>query len=326
MKTRGLAQDPLVRAFRRYLESEINASAHTVAAYWGDLEQFVRIVWPDRPPPYPWTEVDRLTARSYLAGLFKQGLSAPSLHRKISSLRRFFRFLIRARRIEKNPFAGISGPACPHRLPKVLSKAETARLLDAPLTLAAREAEHCPDGRRWQVEYGGVRDAAILEVLYSTGGRIREITGLTDRSVDWLSGVVRLRGKGRKERLGLLGRPALEALRRAVAWRDRLFPLRGRPSRTPPDRPLFMNVKGGALSARSVERQLKRYLVEAGLNPSLTPHVLRHSFATHLLDAGADMRSVQELLGHASLSTTQIYTHVTAERLRTIYDQAHPRA
>jgi len=313
-------------AFRRYLQSEMNASPNTVLAYWRDLEQFVRMVWEDREAPFPWDTVDRTVARSYLAGLHKGGLSSPTIHRKISSLRRFFRYLIRRGRLEKNPFAGISGPVRARRLPKVLSVAEVERLLGAPIRVAEREAGRFPENRRWEIEYAGVRDTAILEVLYSTGGRIREITGLTDRAVDWLAGVVRVRGKGRKERLCLLGRPALKALRNAVEMRDRLFPVRGRPSRTPPDRPLFLNVKGGALTARSVERHLKRYLAEAGLNPHLSPHVLRHSFATHLLDAGADMRSVQELLGHASLSTTQIYTHVTAERLRKTYDEAHPRA
>ncbi len=304
----------------------MNASPHTVAAYWGDLEQFVQMVWEQGRPPYPWAEVDRAMARAFLAHLMQQGLSSPSIHRKISSLRRFFRYLIRRSRVEKNPFAGISGPARACRLPKVLSVGEVERLLRAPLEVAEREAKRCSERRRWEVEYGGVRDAAILEVLYSTGGRIREITGLTDGAVDWLGGVVRVRGKGRKERLCLLGRPALAALRRAVEERDRLFPLRGRPSKRAVERPLFLNVRGGALSARSVERQMKRYLEAAELNPQLSPHVLRHSFATHLLDAGADMRSVQELLGHASLSTTQIYTHVTAERLRKTYDEAHPRA
>ena len=167
-----------------------------------------------------------------------------------------------------------------------------------------------------------LRDTAILELLYSTGMRIAELCGLTDARLDLLSGTALVRGKGKKERLCPIGRPAAEALQAALDARDRLAAARGR-SRA---QALFVNKNSGPLTPRSVERSLKRYLAAAGLSPEITPHVLRHSFATHLLDAGADLRSVQELLGHASLSTTQIYTHVSVEKLKEEYGKSHPRA
>jgi integrase/recombinase XerC len=227
-----------------------------------------------------------------------------------------------------NPFASLSGPRRPRTLPNVLSVQETARLLAAPRQAAARQTG--PTGSlstrrgKAEIDYGVLRDIALLEVLYSTGCRISEATGLTDDRVDLLSGVVVVRGKGRKERMCPLGAPAGRALEAALEARDGLFRIRGRAATA--KRPVFVNLDGGPLTPRSVERNLKKYLAEAGLNPRLTPHALRHSFATHLLDAGADLRSVQELLGHASLSTTQIYTHVSVERLRKVYDDAHPRA
>jgi integrase/recombinase XerC len=274
--------------------------------------------------------VDRLAARGFLVALQKEGLSASSLQRKLSSLRAFFRHQVREERIPVNPFAGLSGPKRPRTLPRVLSVQETARLLEAPRAVAARTAETRRSARdlkprqKASADYAALRDTAILECLYSTGCRISELTGLGDDRVDLLSGVVKVRGKGRKERLCPLGAPASRALESSREARDRLFPIRGRAAAAA--RPVFVNLDGGPLTPRSVERSLKAYLVEAGLNPALTPHALRHSFATHLLDAGADLRSVQELLGHASLSTTQIYTHVSVERLRKVYDDAHPRA
>jgi len=174
--------------------------------------------------------------------------------------------------------------------------------------------------RRW-IEYAAARDAAILELLYSTGMRLAECAGLKESQLDVLAGVARVLGKGRKERLCPLGNPALRALRTALEKRDGL----GLPGR-PRDLPLFVGKTGGRLTPRSIERMMKTHLVAAGLNPDFSPHALRHSFATHLLDAGADLRSVQELLGHASLSTTQLYTHVSIERMKDVYEKAHPRA
>lgn len=325
----GLTSDPLIRDFRRHLETEVQASPHTVAGYFQDLGQFVDLTWGrEAKAPFGWKGVDRLTARGFVVALQKEGLSASSLQRKLSSLRAFYRHLLREERLENNPFASLSGPKRSRTLPKVLSVQETVRLLDAPQTVFSRAS--LPEGKdkadrrkRAEGEYAALRDSAILEVLYSTGCRIAELTGLTDAQIDLLSGVVVVRGKGRKERLCPLGAPAAKALKAALAARDGLFPLRGKAAS---GRAVFCNLAGGPLTPRSVERNLKKYLVEAGLNPALSPHALRHSFATHLLDAGADLRSVQELLGHASLSTTQIYTHVSVERLKKVYDNAHPRA
>jgi integrase/recombinase XerC len=327
MKDR-LGSDPAIREFRRHLQTEVNASVHTVSGYLQDLAQFVDRTWgPDAKPPFSWKNVDRLGARGFLVALQKEGLSASSLQRKLSSLRAFYRHQMREERMTVNPFSGLSGPKKPRNLPNVLSVQETARLLEAPRALAARNGGAKPQNRiRRKAEdaYAVIRDTAILEVLYSTGARISELTGLTDTQVDLLSGVVVVRGKGRKERMCPLGDPASRALKATLEARSRLFPMRSRSAAA--SRPVFTNLAGGSLTPRSVERNLKKYLVEAGLNPLLSPHALRHSFATHLLDAGADLRSVQELLGHASLSTTQIYTHVSVERLRKVYDDAHPRA
>jgi integrase/recombinase XerC len=171
-------------------------------------------------------------------------------------------------------------------------------------------------------EYAAWRDAAILETLYSTGARVSEVAGIVESDIDFLGGVVRVRGKGKKERMCPLGNPACRALKRMLASGHALWPL---PARTR-NAPVFKNLDGGKITPRSIERMMKKCLIEANLNANFSPHALRHSFATHMLDAGADLRSVQELLGHASMSTTQIYTHVTVEHLKRVYEEAHPRA
>jgi integrase/recombinase XerC len=240
----------------------------------------------------------------------------------MSSLRSFFRFLVREGLVKDNPFSGLQQPKPRCRLPKVLSREEMLRLLDAPARLRARARAQEFRKPDWFADYATVRDTAMLELLYSTGMRIAELCGLTDARLDLLSGTALVRGKGKKERFCPIGRPAALALQEALNARDGLVAGLGLPRATA----LFLNLHGGALTPRSVERALKKYLAEAGLDPAITPHVLRHSFATHMLDAGADLRSVQELLGHASLSTTQIYTHVSVERLKEEYGKAHPRA
>jgi integrase/recombinase XerC len=320
-QAQNLRDDPCVSAFRVYLEHERNASAHTLASYVGDIVQFVHHAWgPDTYPPVDWKGADVFKARKFLVGLQQQGLQAASAGRKLSSLRTFFRFLQREGHVELNPFSGLRSPKKPRKLPKFLSVAETARLLDAPQKALAATPRGGREGE--MARYIAIRDTALLEVLYSTGCRVSEVAGMCDPDVDTLGGVVRIRGKGKKERLGALGNPAGKALRTAVAARDAIWAPRGRPEH----RRVFVNVRGTALTTRSIERLLKRYLALAGLPPDLSPHALRHSFATHMLDGGADLRSVQELLGHASLSTTQIYTHMTVERLRKEYQETHPRA
>lgn len=318
----AIAADADALNFRAYLRTERNASVHTVAGYFRDIAQFADIVWPDaEPSDRPvWESVDIAVARRYAMALQQRGLKRTSVMRKISALRSFFRFLVREGRQEGNPFAGLQTARAPKRLPDVLSVDEVKRLLDAPLAYWRRCTASGPQ-RYDAADFAGKRDAAILEVIYSGGLRISEAVGLDLRSVDFFSGTLVVRAKGKKERLCVLGRPASHALRAYLSARQSAG-LGGKREAGP----LFVNQTGGRLSARSVQRALKLYLGEAGLPPDCTPHKLRHSFATHLLDAGADLRSVQELLGHASLSTTQIYTHVSAERLRRAYARAHPRA
>ncbi len=314
--------DPAVEQFVAHLKHERNASVHTLSSYLIDLHQFVAALWgADAMPPFEWGGVDRFAARRFLADTQRSGLGAATTARKLSSLRTFYRFLEREELVAANPFAGLKGPKRPRTLPHFLGVDEVTRLLAMPAKMwADREPPAAPHERQL-ADYAARRDGAILETLYSTGGRVSEIAGLRDSDVDLLSGVVRVRGKGKKERLCALGKPACKALRDLIERRDALWGGNRRK-----DGPLFLNVRGDRLTTRSIERLLKRYLAAAGLNPEITPHALRHSFATHMLDAGADLRSVQELLGHASLSTTQIYTHVTVEKLRKVYEDAHPRA
>lgn len=330
--------DPAIAHFIRYLEAERDASPHTRQNYLLDIRQFCTQVWGEEgTPPFPWKTPDRFAARRFLAGVQKRGCSASTASRKMSALRTFFRFLVREGYVKDNPFSSIQRPKKTSYLPRVLSREEVLRLLDAPVawykqknasatrkgkpSLSAFHATPQKGSPAFKA-YACVRDQAILEMLYSTGMRLGELCGLTDARVDLLSGTVLVRGKGKKERLCLLGKPAAKALRDALDRRNR-FLMAQNISRA---ECVFINHRGTALTPRSIERQLKNFLHEARLPHTVTPHVLRHSFATHLLDAGADLRSVQELLGHASLSTTQIYTHVSIERLKEVYEKAHPRA
>lgn len=317
------AADPRLTRFVQYLTSERNASAHTVSSYLLDLQQFVTFAWgPDSTPPYRWEELDRFAARGFLVESQKSGLAPATTARRLSSLRTFYKFLEREECVEVNPFAGLRAPRKTRDLPGILSVEETGRLLESPLRgWKARVKQRGHPGPA--AEYAALRDAAILEMLYSTGARVHEIAQLTDGDVDYLGGCVRVRGKGRKERLCPFGRPAALSLRTATAKRDELWPITDSTRR---QRPLFPNLQGGAMSPRSIERMMKRCLQESGLSDKFSPHTLRHTFATHMLDAGADLRSVQELLGHVSLSTTQIYTHVSVERLRKVYENSHPHA
>lgn len=318
------ADDPAVRGFLDYLDGERSASEHTSYNYLIDIAQFSLCTWgSEAQPPHPWDDVDRFAARRFLVELQKSGLAATSSSRKLSSLRSFYKYLLRGGTVRLNPFSGLLLPKKGKRLPKVLSREEVERLLDAPAAWAKDNSAPGAPIQRLFHEYSIVRDAALLEVLYSSGMRVSECTALRDRDVDPYSGTVKVAGKGKKERLCLLGGPAQRALEKSLEARDAY---RVALSNSGPAPSLFVNRFGGPLTSRSVERLLKKYLAQAGLQHSYSPHTLRHSFATHMLDAGADLRSVQELLGHASLSTTQIYTHVTIERLKEVYDQAHPRA
>jgi len=318
----GLQSDPWVEQFVRHLVFERNVSPHTVSGYLQDLTQFVALAFPgpQTRPPYNWRGPDRFTARGFLVKFAKEGAAPATTRRKLSALRAFYRFLEREAAIERNPFGGLRGPRLSKRLPQILTVTQVLVLLEAPVqSLASREktgAKLDP-----HAVYAALRDAAILELLYSTGARISEAAGLTRRQVDLISGVARVRGKGKKERLCALGRPAVLALEKAFEVAELLWQASAKDTS-----PIFLNLNGGPLTPRSIERNMKVWLAAANLPSEMTPHKLRHSFATHLLDAGADLRSVQELLGHASLTTTQIYTQVTVERLKEIYRHAHPRA
>lgn len=318
-----IAKDIAVTRFLRYLEAERNASRHTTGNYFLDIRQFALIAWGAQPGAQPdWASVDKFAARKFVVQLQKQSASPATIGRKISSLRSFYKFLVREDLARTNPFADLPAPKRSKRLPNLLTTAEVERLLQAPAQYRAEALESESDpGRRAWIEYSALRDAAILETLYSTGMRVSELADLDGRNIDLLSGVIKVRGKGNKERFCPLGRPAVKALAEALKARKTVMPLRAADQ----DMPLFLGHTGRKLTSRSMERMLKRYLARANLNPRISPHALRHSFATHMLDAGADLRSVQELLGHASLSTTQIYTHVSVERLKKVYNEAHPR-
>ncbi|MBI4340901.1 MAG: tyrosine recombinase XerC [Candidatus Omnitrophica bacterium] len=285
-----------VDRFLRYLIVERNASEHTRRSYALDLAQFFAQLGARRLP-----DITPLEIRRFVAGLSHQGVSRRTIARKLSCVRSFFRFLCRDGTLDHNPAASVPTPRQERRLPSFLDERQIVRLL------------HAPSATGWQ----GLRDRAMLEALYSTGVRIGELVGLNREDVDEISGTAIVRGKGKKERLCPIGETALSALRAYLAKRPRKLQV---------PYALFVSQKGTRLTVRHADRLLARYVKLAGLPPSVSPHSLRHTFATHLLDRGADLRSVQELLGHASLSTTQIYTHITPQRLKKVYDQAHPRA
>lgn len=313
-----MSVDPHLDAFLRHLDVEKNASPHTLENYARDLAQFAGHQWPGQSPPFSWDQITRLHARSFLAQVQKSGAQPATTGRKLSSLRSFFKFLHREGAVQSNPFAGLPQPRRNRNLPDVLGKEEICRLLDAPKQ--HMEASQAPEAYK---RYAVLRDTAILELLYSCGIRLSELTGLRENRIDLLGGVIRVLGKGKKERLCPMGGPAVQALHEALDAREPFLASLGHVKRPPA---LFLNKHGTALTNRSIQRMMKTMLTTAGLSPEFSPHALRHSFATHLLDAGADLRSVQELLGHSSLSTTQIYTHVSIERMKEVYNRAHPRA
>ncbi len=317
-----ILMDPAVAGFMNYLSVERNASEHTVSAYTQDIQQFVAFIWETPEVPLAWRTVDRFQARRFLMEFQRCGSAPATTGRKLASLRSFFKFQEREELVTVNPFSGLRAPKQPRNLPNVLSVQEIDRLLGSPDRVYERKV-HAVEGRSPGAldAYFALRDKAILEVLYSTGSRVSEAATLTEKDMDLLSGFVTVRGKGKKERLCPLGGPASVAVRAALACADAHWEGKSKSAK-----PLFRNKRGEPITPRSIERMMKKYLAEAGLSSEFSPHALRHSFATHLLDAGADLRSVQELLGHASLSTTQIYTHVTIERLKRVYQDAHPRA
>jgi integrase/recombinase XerC len=308
--------DSLTTGFLDYLRAERDASVLTIRNYSADIMAFAAWFEEKYKQKCDWPCIDLFHLRGYLVHLTERQFDRATIHLKMSALRSLFKWLVRIERVKQNPLVGLTLPKKARKLPKFLTIQQVEALLDAPLKVppggrASRRAESGTGSH----DFAAWRDKAILETLYSAGLRIHELVQLNDEDMDVLGEVIRVRGKGKKERLATLGGPAIESLQKYLE-------LRARSSRGP----LFVNKFGDRLTARSVQRMLKKYLIAAGLDPSLTPHKLRHSFATHMLDAGADLRSVQELLGHANLSTTQIYTHITPERLKKVYEKAHPRA
>ena len=285
--------DPL-SAFLRYLSLEKDASPHTLRSYRGDLLEFSRFVGPSAP----LDGVDQRTVRAYLAHLHGRGLDPASVARKLAALRSWFRFLVRRGVLAKNAAREVRGPRLPRKLVSFLPIDEATALVEAK---AVRGAERA-------------RDVVILELLYATGLRVSELAALDLGEVDRSARTVRVLGKGRKERIVPFGGQAARAL---DAYLGQRVESRG---------PLVTNRRGGRLTARAIHTIVRRSARAAGITRRVSPHTLRHTFATHLLDAGADLRAIQEFLGHSRLSTTQRYTHVGADQLMKVYDAAHPRA
>ena len=308
--------DVRVTEFLAHLATDRGSSPYTRRNYAHALSEFARWHREERGGAPAWDQLQRDDFRAYLRFLGRSKLGRSAVHLRFSALRTFYRFLVRRGVVEATPIRNLAMPKPARRLPRFLTAEQADLLLTAPV----REWERVAEAQRAAAEAPGFfRDAAILETIYSCGLRVSEVCGLRVEDIDWNGQLIRVRGKGKQERQLPVGAPALEAIRRY--WNRLASPPTGtlpvfllHPDRLEPVYPRF------------VQSRLKRYLAAAGLDPNLTPHKLRHSFATHLLDAGADLRSVQELLGHANLSTTQIYTHLTTERLKQAYDQAHPRA
>jgi integrase/recombinase XerC len=290
---------PSIDQFTRYLDIERNVSPHTLAAYASDLAQFREFVQRERGAAAGAASVDHLLIRRYLAFLHKDHQKS-SIGRKLAAIRAFFKYLVREGVVTKNPAELVATPKKEKRVPFHLNIDEVTALVESP-----REGDIL-----------SLRDRAILETLYSCGIRVSELTGLDVGGVDLAEGLMRVFGKGGKERVVPIGRHA----RQAIA--DYLL-ARGNPTF---DAPFLLNARGGRLTSRSVARTVDKYILQLATSKKISPHTLRHTFATHMLEAGADLRAIQELLGHASLSTTQKYTHVSIDRLMEVYDRSHPKA
>jgi len=285
--------------YLKYLEAEKNVSHHTLDNYQRDIIAFYGLFDVSASNESTFLKsFEFLNARKYLAFLQIKKLSRRSIARKLASNRSFFRYLVREGILKATPFQGLATPKLMKKLPQFMDISQVTRLIEMPALNSIY----------------GLRDRAILELLYSTGMRVGELAGLDIDEVDLIGDVIKARGKGKKERLVMVGQKAAEAIHSYLNVRRDKKPY------------LFLNKSQGRLSVRGIERMVKKYIKMASLNYDISPHTLRHSFATHLLDRGADLRSVQELLGHASLSTTQIYTHLSTERLRQVYQKSHPRA
>jgi len=300
---------PEIPDFVAFLAKECNDSPHTVKAYARDVADFAAFCGRYYGGAWSWAGVDRLAVRGWLGAMQQRGLAKRSAARALSALRTFYRFLDATRGLEVNPARAARTPKLERTLPTHLDRAE--------IDLLFAEAERRADAGG----FGAARDLAMLELFYSTGMRLAELAGLNDQDLDLVSDQVKVRGKGKKERIVPVGSHAGLAVRRYFRQRDAIAA-----AGTADRRAVFVSRRGKRLTPRSVQLAVKRLLGTLSRGRDLHVHSLRHSFATHLLDAGADLRAVQELLGHASLGTTQVYTHTSVERLKKVYHQAHPRA
>ena len=302
--------------FHQHLASERGASQYTVRNYDHALAEFSAWQQAETGAPPQWAGLDREVFRRYLRKLGRQQLSRAAIQLRFSALRTFYKFLLREEVVTRLPIRGLALPKAEKRLPKYLTEDQMNALLEAPARELAKEQKRS-EGPVDAIPF--LRDAATLETIYSSGLRISEVCGLKVEDYDRASRTLLIRGKGKKERQVPLGRPAAETIERY--WSAVKHPLAA-------GLPVFLASEHSLdpVQPQTVQRSLKRYLAAAGLDPGLTPHKLRHSFATHLLDRGADLRGVQELLGHTRLSSTEVYTHLTLDRLKKVYDHAHPRA
>ena len=306
--------------FFHYLAVEKQASDHTIASYRLDLQQFIKLMAYDDQEFDDWARFSREDARSYLQELHKLELSKNSIARKLATMRSFYKYMQREGVLNENPFMRLPAQGRERKLPLVMSLNAIEQLIAAVRSFHHDQLQRGLAKNENLAAFAAARDQALIEVIYSGGLRISEAVGLNFKDLDLIGGAVVVHGKGKKERMCILGRPARAAVRSYLQIR------KSRTGVESANSPVFVNRNGSRLTARSFQRNLKDYLAAAGLPPDFTPHKLRHSFATHLLDAGADLRSVQEMLGHADLGATQIYTHVTTERMKEAYRKAHPRA
>ena len=312
MVSRSLETPGFIQQFLHYLSLEKNSSPHTCRCYRKDLEGFQDFLkssgmYLNASGGIEIEKADRMAIRKYISSLHRKNKKS-SIARKISTLRSFFNYLTREQVIASNPAKSVSTPKVEKTLPTTLTVDEAFRLMDSPKSIPEKSSEVSKENR--------LRDRAILELLYSSGLRVSELVGLNLDQFDSDLGIVRVMGKGRKERIVPVGVKAIEAVKAYLEGRD---VAKG-------GEPIFINFFGGRLTTRSVGRLMKKYTRHAGIFRKVSPHSLRHTFATHLLDAGADIREIQEMLGHSSLSTTQRYTHVSMGRLMEVYDRAHPRS
>ena len=290
----------LIRSYLDYLDAERNYSSHTTQAYEHDLHQFLQFLKSGKIPSF--NSVGRDELRSYVRMLLEGGASKRTVARKIASLRSFFKFLRRKGLVQTNPTLSLITPRPERRLPVYLDEKAAERMLELP-DVTTEE---------------GQKEAAILELLYSTGMRVSELVNLSKKDVNFENGTVRVRGKGRKERILPFGQKASSAMKRYLGNRSQ--------HEEGPGSPLFLSARGGRIYPVAVARLVKRCIGQISEIEKKSPHVIRHSFATHMLNRGADLRAVKELLGHESLSTTQVYTHVSTERMKKVYRQSHPKA